>query len=100
METTVFWFKLLVFDTAVTTTVIEQFSVTLRAQSNNSCLQRLGSFYFLVYHLVKVEFPSSQIQEEMQQRYDKERKELETTYQRNLHQKENRIHDLENINKV
>ena len=36
----------------------------------------------------------------MQRRYDKERKEFESSYQRNLHQKENRIRDLESINKV
>ena len=36
----------------------------------------------------------------MQQRYDKERKEHDSAYQRNIHQKESRVLDLENINKA
>ncbi|XP_076814411.1 spindle assembly abnormal protein 6 homolog [Clavelina lepadiformis] len=39
------------------------------------------------------------MQEEMQQRYDKDKKELDTSYQKTLRQKECRLTEVENINK-
>jgi len=41
-----------------------------------------------------------QIQEDTQQRHDKEKKELETLYQKNIRQKEARLNEMETTNKV
>ncbi|XP_078484906.1 spindle assembly abnormal protein 6 homolog [Ciona intestinalis] len=39
------------------------------------------------------------LQEDLQKRYDRERKDLDSTYQKNLRQKEVRLSELENVNK-
>lgn len=41
-----------------------------------------------------------QTQEEMQKRYDTEKKEMESSYKKTIQQLETRLSDVENMNKV